>query len=39
MRQQVAVLVNRAAPDRQVVAPQRHERGFEVRVDRAAGFG
>jgi hypothetical protein len=31
MRQEVAVLVNRAALDRQVLAPQSHERGFQTR--------
>jgi len=29
MGQQVALLVNGAALDRQVVTPERHERGFE----------
>jgi hypothetical protein len=29
MRQEVAMLVNRAALDRQVLAPQRHEGGFQ----------
>jgi len=31
MGQEVAVLVNRAALDRQILAPQRHERGFQAR--------
>jgi hypothetical protein len=33
--QEIAVVANRAALDRQVAAPQRNERGFEVKVDRA----
>jgi hypothetical protein len=31
VRQQVTVLVERAALDRQVVAPERHERSFQPR--------
>jgi len=31
MGQQVAMLVNRAALDRQFVAPQRQQRGFQTR--------
>jgi hypothetical protein len=31
MRQEVPVLVNRAALDRQVIAPERDKGGFEAR--------